>query len=310
MPVRRDELDVVHRAVFGWPMDSLTPVELLTGSESLHEATCKLLATDRARNLLSSDISIWPTDKWVCVDFFGLRVWLNLRDSFVGRGVLNHDWENDEVDFVLSQLLPGDAVIDVGANIGVYTLRAAQAVGPNGMVYAFEPQTDIYQMLRRSIAENGFDGRCQTFNLALGDREKRASIWRHHEINPGASIVTDEVVVGAGNEINVRRLDDIGIERPVKLLKMDIEGYEPLLVRGGESFFRRHRPVILTEWFPRSMTQVAHCSSEAYFDQLESLGYHIHHLAGASLGARMMRSEVLDYETVERPFNIVCMPTG
>ncbi len=60
---------------------------------------------------------------------------------------------------MLSVLRPGDAVIDVGANLGWYTVTLAQAVGPNGHVFAFEPRSDIFAQLERSVQENGFADR-------------------------------------------------------------------------------------------------------------------------------------------------------
>lgn len=307
---RKAQLDMVHVAIFGWPLDDLSPVAELMNSRSLQEATHKLLDSGRVRLATRESVPLWPTDKWVCTDFLGLTIWVNLNDSYVARGVLDGDWENQEVGFALDQLRPGDTMVDVGANVGVYTLQAARAVGPEGRVYAFEPQTDIFAMLSRSVADNGFESRVVLENCAVGDRDGPAAIWRHHANNPGASIITADPVEGAGNVTALKMLDSIRFDAPVKLLKMDIEGFEPLLVAGAQTFLREHRPIIVTEWFPRAIRNVAGTTSSHYFDQLADLGYEIFMLDGRVLGAPFTRTDVARHEDVEEPFNIACMPRG
>lgn len=305
----KSQLDIVHTAIFGWALDHLSETDYLLSSATLQEATHRLVDSQRARSFMREAIPVWPVDKWVCTEYFDLRIWVNLNDSYVALGVLNDNWENNEVAFVLDNLSPGDAMIDVGANVGVYTLQAARKVGPAGKVYAFEPQTDIGTMLARSIAENGFDDRCVLHNFALGDRDGMAAVWRHHGSNPGASIITAEEILGeSGNATSLKRLDSMTFERPIKLLKMDIEGYEPLLVAGGQQFFREHHPIIITEWFPRSMQQVAGLSSEHYFRELTALDYRVHFLDGKQVGGPLTEDRVREFDNIGEPFNIVCIP--
>src|SRR5258708_11318539 len=66
------------------------------------------------------------------------------------------DFFEDELPFVRQLLQPGQNVIDIGANFGVYTLSMAQKVGPGGQVWAFEPAPSTAQFLARGIEENGF----------------------------------------------------------------------------------------------------------------------------------------------------------
>lgn len=304
----REQLDDVHTAIFGWPMDPLSPVEELLNSASLQEAVHKLLGTERVRFTTRDAAPLWPADKWVCTDFFDLRIWVNLNDSYVARGVLEGNWENEEVGFVLDQLAPGDAMVDVGANVGVYALQAARAVGPEGRVYAFEPQADTFAMLSRSVRENGFEDRVVLHNLALGDRDGQATVWRHHSNNPGASFITSEPLQGAGNATRLMRLDSLEFDRPVKLLKMDIEGYEPLLVAGAADFLRRHRPVIITEWYPRAMSQVGGSSPAQYFERLTELGYDVRLMNGRDLGDPLTKDHPAFADDAADPINIACMP--
>ena len=108
-------------------------------------------------------------DKWViAIIRDGLRIWINLRDAHVSRGCLNDRYEPAETDFILSQLTKGDNFLDIGANIGWFTILAAHRVGATGRVIAFEPHSDINAALKNSVAENKFDDRVTVHRLALG----------------------------------------------------------------------------------------------------------------------------------------------
>ncbi len=306
-PPTKQQLDLVHVALFGWPMDHLTPVPDLAASHDITEATRKILNSGRFRWDARGSVPLWPGDKWVCADAFGVRIWVNLHDGYVSWGVLHEDWENEEVGFVLRHLRPGDTFLDIGANVGVYTLQAARAVGPGGHVYSIEPRPDTCAMLARSIADNGFAGRCTVFNVALGPHEMLGDISTgNRTTDPGATFV----VRRDDGPVRICPLDSLPIPdgRPVKVLKMDIEGYEPLMMEGARAFFRKHRPIVLTEIFPRAIRAVAGRDAMEFFDQFMQLGYVVHRLEGSEVGSRMERADVAAIFDIPTPFNIVCLP--
>jgi predicted methyltransferase len=79
---------------------------------------------------------------------------LNLITTYVLRE--QGDWFEDEIKFLRHLLQPGQRVIDIGANYGVYTLSMAKLVGPTGCVWAFEPASSTARLLAKSIAANDF----------------------------------------------------------------------------------------------------------------------------------------------------------
>jgi FkbM family methyltransferase len=305
-------LNVLHNALFGWPMDDLTPKSDLFALGTLREAAMVLLASKRFKYDSRADLPLWPSDKWICTEAFGLKIWVNLHDNFVSWGVLREEWENADVDFALRLLQEGDAMVDIGANVGVYALQAARKVGSSGLVYAFEPQPDVCAMLRRSAADNGLYSRMIIAQSGVGAEDKEARIWRHDYKNQGASRIAsdEEVTGGASASVDLVRLDSVKFRKRIKFVKADIEGYEPLMLVGGQQFFREHKPVVLTEFFPRAIREIARIEPAAYLAQWYDLGYSVHHFDEGEIKRPVETANHGLYESQTALFNIVCFPDG
>src|SRR5271166_1488898 len=116
--------------------------------------------------------NVFRTDSpgtWVLAEIRpGLRLWVDLRDMWVSRLCLLGAYEPTETAFIENFLHPGMAFVDIGANIGWYSIIAAKIVGLSGLVYSFEPRPNTCNYLRRSISENRFS-QVNVFQLALSD---------------------------------------------------------------------------------------------------------------------------------------------
>jgi len=302
-----EQVNLVHTALFGWPCDHLTPLADYLACGDIHQVALKMLDSSRFRWDIREKVGLWPQDKWVMADFRGLQVWVNLFDGFVSFGVLHGRWENEEVDFMLSCLRPGDGMIDAGANIGVFTLQAARAVGDTGRVYAFEPMRSTFAMLERSVWANGFEGRCRLYNAALGAGHSSGSFHlSRYAHNPGSSHISADA--GGGEHIRIRPIDAIDYECPIRFLKMDVEGFEPHIIRGAANTLRRHAPVILTEFFPRLLREVGRSSGAAYVAMLEELGYTMNIFAEGGDGEALTAANAHRFDDIADPLNVVCRP--
>jgi FkbM family methyltransferase len=304
-----DQVNLVHTALFGWPCDHLTPLDDYLACGDIHEVALKMLDSSRFRWDIRKKVGLWPEDKWVMADFRGLQIWVNLFDGFVSFGVLHGRWENAEVDFMLSCLRPGDGMIDAGANIGVFTLQAARAVGETGRVYAFEPMRTTFGMLERSVCANGFEGRCRLYNAGLGAGHSIGSFHlSSHTQNPGSSHISTDA--GGGEHIRIRPIDAIDYECPIRFIKMDVEGFEPYVIRGAVNTLRRHAPVILTEFFPRLLRDVGRISGAGYVAMLEELGYtmSIFDDGGGGGGEPLTSARAHHFDGIDEPLNVVCRP--
>jgi FkbM family methyltransferase len=158
------------------------------------------------------------------------------------------DWFEDEIRFVRGWLRPGMRAVDVGANVGVYTVAMARAVGSNGRVWAFEPTPAAARCLQRSLEINGF-GNVLVSRAAVSNRDGSIdfSVGMQSEANavakPGES---------GGDFVPVKAvtLDKMSADygwSNIDLVKLDIEGHEFEAICGGAGFFGGSSPLIMFE---------------------------------------------------------------
>jgi FkbM family methyltransferase len=167
-----------------------------------------------------------------CANIFGSRIKLDLSDHGQ-RWIYFGGYERQETKWVTRWLQPGMTVIDVGANVGYYTLLAASCVGPTGKVFAIEPSPYAYARLKETVAANALS-QVVTLQAALGSAGGEGVLYMPPSGNHSPSMVLcDQEDYW---RVPLRTLDDCleewGLER-VDLLKMDVEGFEPQVLRGA-----------------------------------------------------------------------------
>ena len=196
----------------------------------------------------------------------------HLSRSVIRKG----SWESYITDVFRSHLRPGLTVVDVGANYGHYALTAANAVGRDGLVLAFEPQPVVFTDLRRNASLLPHHN-LQVFAMALGDTNGDAVLAVDTTTSGWSSLVA-ELVPSPGDSITVpvRRLGDVLAEvapsRKVGLMKIDVEGFEAQVFRGAWDVLERDRPVVFTEF---SLTRIRRAGEDAgaLLERLFALGY-------------------------------------
>jgi FkbM family methyltransferase len=171
---------------------------------------------------------------------------LDLITPYVLREQL--DFFEDELRFVRRLLQPGQKVVDIGANYGVYTLPMAKRVGAAGHVWAFEPTSSTAEFLGQGIAANGFEqvtleqkavsSMAGTAQLAIQDQSELNSIVRGESIAVASETVSLVTLDGCMHRY---RWTDI------ELIKIDAEGEECNIVKGGRRFFADLSPLVQYE---------------------------------------------------------------
>lgn len=184
----------------------------------------------------------------------GSRARWDLRDVAEARA-----WwlgtADDAVRDLLLGRIPRDAtVLDVGANVGWWTVPMARRLMPGGgRVVAFEPVPANRARLEWALAANGVASCVTVAPVALGEEAGEVAMW-FKGAETGAGSGTAALVTDGGEshlEVPVVTLDQWAIEHDLTrcdLMKLDIEGAELMMLRGAESFIARHRPLIFGEF--------------------------------------------------------------
>jgi FkbM family methyltransferase len=181
-------------------------------------------------------------------------VWMNLRfprEALLWRG----EHEPEVQNAIVARIGPGAVVYDIGAHVGTMALGAALLVGDLGLVVAFDGDPENIARLQEHCVRNGLENRLRVVHAVVWSRTAVEGI----EFRRGATARSQGgvqadgncPVLGSGEVINVPavRLDDFigaGVPAP-QLVKIDVEGGEYEVLRGGEKLFAKQRPLIIIE---------------------------------------------------------------
>jgi FkbM family methyltransferase len=181
-------------------------------------------------------------------------------------------YEPFQLRLALSLVGPGDRVLDVGANVGVYTLPLAPRVGPAGRVYAVEPDPGNFALLRGNVARNGYEN-VVLLDRAAAARTGPARLYRSadnqgdHRLSPAAEPRPSVAVAAV-------RLDDVLADAaPVALVKLDVQGAEGLALAGMRDLLGRSPGArLLLEFWPWGLAR-AGTPADAVLADLTALGF-------------------------------------
>ncbi|GEM_PF-6412997 len=167
----------------------------------------------------------------------------------------------------------GMVCYDIGANIGVWSLKLSELVGEQGQVYAFEPLSKNIELLKENIKISDCPNYIEIVPVGLGEQESICKIYL--PTDPGRAALAPESINDQSEDIEIKRLDNIWESQGfpnVGFCKIDVEGSEPLVLKGGSKFFNEVRPIVCCEinkFKLRNMNQ----KPENIFDVFQSWDY-------------------------------------
>jgi len=152
--------------------------------------------------------------------------------------IINSGWEELTTEMFKKVVKEGDVIVDLGANLGYYTLLAARLVGPRGKVYAFEPEPINYGLLLKNIELNGYDN-VVAMQKAVSNVTGKARLFLDDK-DTGAHTIYQPDNTREFIEVESVTLDEFFRDKkhPVNVIKMDIEGAEMAAFSGMDRLIR------------------------------------------------------------------------
>lgn len=209
-------------------------------------------------------------------------------DSELSQYIYQKIFEQEEINFVEKFFKKGDYFVDVGTNIGFFSLLASKKIGKEGKVFSFEPTAKTYKRLLDNIALNELTN-ITTIKKAIsdscGDLELNTS-------KDGYDAWNSFVKPVVGENYNKELVETITLDsffesnpilKKVKLIKIDVEGWEKFVIIGGtKSLAGKNAPAILIE-FEEEHTKNAGYNCNSLFKSLEELGYRMYKIKKGKL---------------------------
>lgn len=178
------------------------------------------------------------------------KVALRYRETLGLSSLLYGTFELAEINFVRRYLRSGDNAMDIGANVGIFSIVMGETLGQTGRVLAFEPAPGNLTRLQANLDRNGL-GRVQVIPCALGGADGRMTLHLATDpAYPSLMEVQSGLADGTGVSVQVRRLDSLWQELgmpEIDFVKMDVEGAEADVVRGASKFLQSCHPTMLVE---------------------------------------------------------------
>jgi FkbM family methyltransferase len=225
----------------------------------------------RAEHLMSHRAN----DRVSLVSAKGFSIYVEDDDPAVGHHVKQDAYEPHVTAVFRDRLRPGMHVVDIGANIGYYTMLSASLVGPSGSVTAIEPNPSSAKLLEASRRANSFEN-VTVAQVAAGRALGLLVIHGSYGNVMTSAIPDDAAALISSTTVPTFRVDDlVPRDRKIDFVKIDVEGAEYNALLGASALIRRCHPMIVSEFSPSTMPGISGIDGRGYLRFLLGFGYRI-----------------------------------
>jgi FkbM family methyltransferase len=200
---------------------------------------------------------------------FSLRMETHGEQELVSRMILQEkEWESFETQLFIKHLKPGDYVLDIGANIGYYTLISSKIVGEQGKVYSFEPEKENFSLLKNNLMLNEIYN-AEIFNAGLGQHKATQMLFINEE-NRGDHRNFNHDAASGISDIYIIKGDDT-VPAHIDFIKIDTQGAELAILQGLRKTLKNNQSHLkmIIEFWPYALKQNQR-SAEALIKELEN----------------------------------------
>lgn len=216
--------------------------------------------------------------KVILVTFHGHKMYVNTRDIGVTPAlVVERFFEKYETELFEKLVVPGMNIIDIGANIGYYTLLASRLLKNKGKVYAFEPVPMNYRLLAKNITINEYKN-TTPYCKAFSNKCEKIKLFLDKTNLGNPSFCEKNVTQNNGSiEVETITLDSFvgGIEdKRIDIIKIDTQGAEGLIMEGGQETLRNNKLKLFMEFWPYGLRNMG-TEPVKLLELLQSYGFSI-----------------------------------
>ena len=218
-------------------------------------------------------ITFWKKDT---IEIDGHKLFLDSEDSL--RLSVYGKFEEFETEVMKKEIKEGDIVLDIGANIGYYTLIFARLVGDKGKVFAFEPDPENFALLKKNVETNGYKN-IILINKAVSDKEGEIKLYLN-KYNKANHTIYQTEENRESIPIKTISLDNFfkDYKGKIDFIKMDIEGAEYLAIKGMINLLKKNKNIkLITEYYPHWFKKL-NVKSEEYLKLLSKCGFKLYDL--------------------------------
>lgn len=210
---------------------------------------------------------IYELDKGVAIKLY--------HDSKLSN-LIYRGFEKSERKYIMTLLTDGDIFVDVGSNVGLFSLLASKYVGDTGSVISFEPDPVSFKRLAENIELNKFKN-LDIRNLGLSNEQGNLEFHIYNGGNDAWNSFAkdDELTSDTSISVPVSSLDqelETIDKSKIKVVKIDVEGWEKFVLLGGQNFFREYAPIVLVEFTDLNAFNAGYGIHEL-FDIMTDWGY-------------------------------------
>lgn len=214
---------------------------------------------------------------------YGHKMFVDTRDlSLAPHILLDGYWEKWITNVFLEQVRPGMNVVDIGANVGFYSILAAHNIGQYGHLTCFEANPELADIVLNNLHINGLADRSVVVNKAAYSESTTLEFKIYHKFLGSSSLWADEnYAESLGDHLTILKVDAVTLDdyfaegQRIDFLKIDAEGAEPHILKGAQRILRENKNLRIMMEFSPGMLRAAYGSVEQFCGEIHELGFKI-----------------------------------
>ena len=194
-------------------------------------------------------------------------------DVIINRMKRGEVFESEIVETAERFIKKGTVVLDVGANFGQMSVLFSRFAGNDGIIYSFEAQKRVFDILKKNIEANNAHNINPIFNAVYFESGKNFYFPEPDFVKFGAygsyNLPLDSV---KGQEVKSLKIDDLQIEKPISFMKVDVQGCDLFAMQGAVETIKKHKMPVLFE-FEQQFQKTYKTNFHDYVEFVDSIGY-------------------------------------